>query len=352
MQKIEGFTCSEPIQFGEVSTPTLETYDLFHEYGLSQFDIQHVVKTTLGVIPEESPVRLVRFAEGVHYDWGCRVALSVLDEDGVAIGRLNGTPAIFASSLPAAEVRRVYDQYKQLYDNERNTLRLTNDIYPGAQQFLANKTRDFIKKLSEPVRILDLGSCAAGLAPYLPELGVSGSYVKVDTDSISLAVLSDFSNEALKFYGFYDSLDRIGKKALQVRTELRLGGRPNALVCSQVLHQLAGILSRLSLEEFIGYFKELIDPGGRLLIADFYYADSVSDEMVQKARELLCQRVEEHPELRSDEFWFGGRDDYLLPEEVQELLSEAGWGDFQVTSAPALEGTSHEFYVLEAVRKG
>ncbi|MCA9793848.1 MAG: methyltransferase domain-containing protein [Candidatus Eremiobacteraeota bacterium] len=352
MSSMEGFAASDPIPFTQLAVPGVELLNSFDEYGMSAFDVQHVTRPLLGMLADESPFKLVRYADGVSYDWAYRLALSVMPKGGLVVGQLNGSPAMFADGLSCEDSEQIYQQIKHLYDNWRNTPRLTNDIQPGAKTNIEARAKDFVKRLKQPARVLDLGSVGAGPTQYMFEGGFQGSYLKIDSDTISLAVLGDIARKypGVKFVGVCESLEKLDKKSFKVRVEQRLGGKATALVCTHVLHQLG--LTKMPLEVWLSHFEQLLEPGAQVLLADFYYPENVSDDEIERSRRILMQRVEDHPELNSSDYYFGGRDEYVDPDEVQEILECSGFEDFKRWSTPSLEGVQEEFYVLEARRKG
>lgn len=347
----EGYSTSDPIPFEKLTVPSVALSEMLEEHAMSLFDAQHVLRPLTDILDDSAPIRAIRFAEGVTFDWAYRLALSMADEGGALIGMLDGSPALFAPSIDMEQLKFVYDELKHLYDNDRNTPNLTNAIYPGAKSHVEERAKDFIKRLEMPARIVDLASAGAGAAPYLFE-GLKGSYVKVDDDTISLAVLGEMARrkDGLKFVGIYDSVERIEKQGFRVRVAQRLGGEPTAIVCTHVLHQLGDHFRKVSVEEWLSHFKAMLSPGGKVFIADFYYPDEAPDSAVEKCRQAFLKRVEDHPELRPEDFHFGGKEEYFLPGDIQEVLQENGFEDFKIWSEPSLPGEAQQFYVLEAVR--
>ena len=347
----EGYAASKPIPFDSLTRPSVELSELLEQHGMSSFDAQHVLRPLVDIMDDQAPVRTIRFADGVSFDWAYRLALSEADEGGALIGQLNGSPALFSSVFEYDQLLHLYNELKHLYDNDRNTPKLTNDIYPGAKSFCERKAREWAKNLPRPARVLDLASAGAGAAPYFFESLPGQNYAKVDDDTIALAVLGDEARKKkLKFVGLYDAVERVGKKGFRVRASQRLKGDPNALVCTHVLNQLGDLFRKLTIEDWLGSLQNLLDPGGRLFIADFYYPDEASDEAVIACRSALMGRVDDHPDLRPEDFHFSQREECIPPEDVQEVLADAGFKDFRITSEPSLEGHVQKFYVLEAVR--
>lgn len=346
----EGFHASEPIHFFAVSRPQKDTLKKLEEYHLTRFDVEHVIRPVMDHVVATSPVRLVRFAEGVNYDWACRVALTFLDDNGIAIGKLNGTPVLFSASLPQEGLKLLYDELKHAYDDERDNPRLTSDVYPAAQNNIESQAKRLADSLKGEVRILDLASAEGGVAPYIFKSNLKGTYLKVDNDKTSLAVLNDLcrENKGLEFIGIQTSVERIKDAKFQARLQESLGGKATALVCSHALHQLKGSFFDTTVEQWMGYFSELLEPGGRLLVADFFYNEKAGDDDVQRAIEQLYKRVEDHPELRVEDFHFGGRDEYFSPTEIRQILEKNGFKDIREASSPVLDGSAHEFFVLQA----
>ncbi|MBI3926828.1 MAG: class I SAM-dependent methyltransferase [Armatimonadetes bacterium] len=345
---------SPPISFQRLRFPDPETVGRFGDFALSTFDISQVVQPMMGLLPAEAEVRLVRLPEGVGYDWGYRLALSLLDKQGIAIGKLEGAPCVFSNALDFEQVRSMWEGWKRSYDEERNNLTITRDLYPGAVQIVRERVTALLGRLPQPVRILDLASAGGGVDAYFFEKKVAGKYLKVDTDAITLAVLADRARSAsgLEVIGLEATIEKITDRGFRARLEARLGGKPHAVVSAFVLHQLDYIFYYdTAVEEWFSALRELLEPGGALLLADFYYPRHVTDADFERSEELYRRLVEQHPLTRVEEYAFGNRSIFKDPEDVRRVLEErGGLKDFQVFGEDVVSGSSQRFFVLEATR--
>lgn len=346
----EGFHCSNPVSFQAVRFPNAATLALFEEFGLSTFDVSQIARRLMSALSPTAEVRLFRLPPGVGLEWGRQLALSMLNEDGLAVGKLDGAPCVFAHPLEAPGLRELHQELKDLYRQERDNLRINQEVYPGASRLLADRLPAFLGRVVEPVRLLDLGTGAGGIAPFLKDLPVKGKLLKIDTDVVALAVLKERFRQHphLKTLGVEESIERLREPEFRERIVSILGGRPSAVLCAFVLNLFEELCYETAFEEWLQHLRRVVAPGGHLLLADFYYPHDVTDADFHSSEQANLRRLEQHPNLKIEAFSLGIREAYKQPEELQALLQVRGFAHFEIHSAPVYEDSPERFFILEA----
>jgi len=156
------------------------------------------------------------------------------------------------------------------------------EIHSGLQQRIYEELRG-------ATDVVDIGCGDCGLARYLVEAGEGWRVTGVDSGAAKLAG----AEEAVE--GSEGCLRCIEGDAAHL--DFLADGAVEAAVMTRALHEMADAAAVLA------EVKRVLRPGGKLLIVDF-------------PRDSLAQRL-----------W---NEDYFTPDEVEEMLGSAGYGEVAV----------------------
>ncbi len=164
---------------------------------------------------------------------------------------------------------------------------LPDDFYEKIHASLQQRIYEELRGASD---VIDVGCGDCGLARYLAEAGDGWRVIGVDSGAAKIAA----TEEAVE--GSEGRLRCIEGDAAHL--DFLFDGAVEAAVMTRALHEMddpAAVLAEV---------KRVLRPGGKLLIVDF-------------PRDSLAQRL-----------W---NEDYFSPDEVEEMLRSAGYGEVSVS---------------------
>jgi SAM-dependent methyltransferase len=212
------------------------------------------------------------------------------------------------------------------------------DYFINCYGEVTHEIRDIVPDQGQ---VLDLG-CGRGSAERKIETMKRGCFVTcVDSDRKSIAEMFDLK-EKLSESDRGNELDIVLSDANIFLQETNLVGQDTVLVVA-VLHEINDIEHRREyLTTLLERLSRVTKPGSKVLIADYYYDDSVSDEEVEQFKEYQLEAIG-HADAREK---------FVKPEEIIEAVEGS---DFTIPKPHkqmlAVEGIKRYFYLLTLERK-
>jgi SAM-dependent methyltransferase len=203
-----------------------------------------------------------------------------------------------------------------------------NRNYALAYELFSSMLARVVECLPKPQRVLDIG-CGDGWTAAFLASRCGGMYLGIDPSAESIKALTGrFQGEGgLQVIGLQRSAEwLLTAPAGSLLVDL-LDGLPSLIICNAVIHQLRK--SQWDIGEVIIRCAEMLQPRGCLLLGDYYYLASLSEEEVQNAQEWIRKITGQNPTARDlfcsrDEMLQVFRQTSLEISEVRETRANAG----------------------------
>jgi len=202
------------------------------------------------------------------------------------------------------------------------------EVFLTAPYAMLKKT--ILKWVKSGSRILDLGAYEGRLEDYLEEKGGRYTVECVDVDAEALRILKSKKYENVE-------ASAIQADANQYLEDHQGSNNTDAIFLSAVLHEINDPSNKSDyLKHFFEKAKSILGPRGIIVISDLYYADSVSDEEVERFRAYQLKAVN-HADARNK---------FVKPELIKKMAEENGFSVESFEEIRAVKEIDRRYFVI------
>jgi len=178
--------------------------------------------------------------------------------------------------------------------------------------------------------ILDLGAYEGRLEDYLEEKGGHYSVQCVDIDARALSAL-----RAKNYQNVETSIIQSDANLFMDNCEGK--NDIDTIFLSATLHEINDPQRQQEyLEHFLEKAKTILRPGGEIIIGDFYYPESVSDEEVEAFIEYQKKAIN-HADARNK---------FIKPDLIKKVAQSSGFSVSYETEMRAVKQIDRRYYVI------
>jgi SAM-dependent methyltransferase len=196
------------------------------------------------------------------------------------------------------------------------------------------------KTVHDNSNVLDIG-CGKGSAEVKINIMKKGCVITcVDSDPVAIGRMQGL-RERLAENGHGNALDIVHEDANTFLSETRLQNQDTVLMIA-VLHEINNLPDNVNyLQDLLGKLSRITRPGSRVIIADYYYADSVTDEKVEEFKKYQLKAIG-HAD---------SREKFVKPEEIISAVERSKYRIVDHKTMQAVEGIERYFYIFTLERK-
>ncbi len=193
-----------------------------------------------------------------------------------------------------------------------------------------NEIKDALKDVVKPgQRVLDLGANKGNLEDYMDSLGGSVTVECVDTDEQALEELGAKQFENLEI----QIIPSDANELIESHSE----GAVDVVLVNATLHEInTPADQRAYLAHFFERMRAILRQDGKVVVGDYYYPDSVTDEEVASFMEYQLKAIN-HADTR---------DKFVKPELLCEVGQEGGFLVEQQKEIRAVKEIDRRYYIV------
>jgi SAM-dependent methyltransferase len=208
----------------------------------------------------------------------------------------------------------------------------TDDAVSKFEVFFDAPYTEIKSALSDHIKtddqILDIGANQGNLEDFLDTQGGHHQIQCVDTDDLALEQLKGKQYKNLEISAVTSDANQFLKT---------FDGKVDVVLINATLHEINDPANQANyLRQLFNKAKEMLKPGGRIIIGDYYYPDDVSDEEVERFIAYQRQAIN-HAD---------GREKFVKPELISDIATKEGYKVVFNKEIQAVKEIDRRYYVI------